>query len=92
MSDPVSKEVEVQNEYGFHLVPAGMFVKTAGEYKAKITVCCRGNGPVPATSIMALVTIQADKGSVIKITADGEDAEEAADALVALVNSKFGED
>ncbi|MFT5122764.1 MAG: phosphocarrier protein HPr [Candidatus Omnitrophota bacterium] len=92
MSEPICKEVTVQNEYGFHLVPAGMFVKTAGQFKAKVTVCCRGNGPVPATSIMALVTIQADKGSVIKITAEGEDADAAADALVDLVNSKFGED
>ena len=89
--DLISREVEIQNEYGFHFVPAGMFVNMASKYDSEITVERDGFDPVPGKSVIALVTIEACKGCKIKINARGADAKQAVDALVDLVDSKFGE-
>jgi len=46
---------------------------------------------VDAKSIMSVMRLAATKGTVVKILADGEDADEAVEALVALVREGFGE-
>jgi len=89
--DVISKEVEIQNEYGFHFVPAGKFVNIASKYNAQITVERDGIEPVEGKSVIALVTIEANKGCKIRINAVGADAKQAVDELVELVDSKFGE-
>ena len=90
-NDVISKEVEIQNEYGFHFVPAGKFVNIASKYQSEITVERDGFDPVPGKSVIALVTIEANKGCRIRINAKGADAEQAVTELAELVDDKFGE-
>ena len=47
---------------------------------------------VTGTSIMGLMMLGAAMGDHIRISADGDDAGIAVDAMAALVNAKFGED
>ena len=66
-------------------------MKVAGEYAAKINVCL-GSMEVCGTSIMGLMMLAASRGAVISVSADGDDAETAVEALSELVRNRFDED
>lgn len=85
------RELKIQNQYGIHARPAALFVKTASRYDCEIMVEKDGN-QVSGKSIMGLMTLEASFGTVLKVSADGADAEEALDELQALVDGKFDED
>lgn len=88
MAEKITREMTLQNRYGMHVRPAGLFAKTASKYDAEIQVENDGN-VVSGKSIMALMTLEAVCGSVLKISASGPQAEEALDDLAALVQRKF---
>lgn len=67
------------------------FVELANRYTSKTEVS-NGVLSVDAKSIMSVMRLAATKGTLLKITADGEDAAEAAEALAALVANGFGDD
>lgn len=76
------------NKYGMHVRPAGLFAKIASRFNADVQVEKDGT-VVSGKSIMALMTLEALCGSVLKVTASGEEATEALDALEGLVKRKF---
>ncbi|HAE62777.1 MAG TPA: phosphocarrier protein HPr [Eubacteriaceae bacterium] len=86
-----SKEVTILNATGLHARPASMFVQEAGKYKSEVNVIKEGK-KINAKSIMGIMAGGISKGTVLTIEAEGEDAQAAVDALVALVESKFGEE
>ena len=88
MAEKITRELTLLNRYGMHVRPAGLFAKTASKYDAEIEVEKDGN-VVSGKSIMALMTLEAVCGSVLKISASGPQAEEALDELAALVARKF---
>ena len=88
MAEKITRELTLLNRYGMHVRPAGLFAKTASKYDAEIEVEKDGN-VVSGKSIMALMTLEAVCGSVLKISASGPQAEEALDELAALVAHKF---
>ena len=88
MAEKITRELTLLNRYGMHVRPAGLFAKTASKYDAEIEVEKDGN-VVSGKSIMALMTLEAVCGSVLKISASGPQAEEALDELTALVARKF---
>jgi PTS hybrid protein len=81
-----SESVELVNESGLHARPAAEFVKTAAKYEASVRV----NG-VDAKSLLAIMALAVPKGARVTVEATGPDAQDAVDALVALVRSGFGE-
>jgi phosphocarrier protein len=87
----VEREVTIVNKYGLHARPAMQFVELANKYNSKIEVS-NGTLAVDAKSIMSVMRLAATKGTVLKLTASGEDAEESVEALVALVEQGFGEE
>jgi phosphocarrier protein HPr len=84
------RELKVLNKLGLHARPAALFVKAASRFVSDITVERAGN-EVSGKSIMGLMTLEAGMGSVLKITADGPDAEAAVNELQKLVENKFFE-
>lgn len=88
MSEKLTREMTLLNRYGMHVRPAGLFAKLASRYDCEIDVEKDGN-VVSGKSIMALMTLEAVCGTVLKVTATGPDAEEALDDLEALVGRKF---
>lgn len=86
----VNKVVTITNATGLHARPASMFVQTAGKYRSKIEVV-KGAARLNAKSIMGIMSGGIAQGTTVTIEADGEDEQEALDALVALVQSNFGE-
>jgi phosphocarrier protein HPr len=85
------RTVRIVNSLGLHARPAVKFVEIAGRHRCHITVR-KDDLEVNGKSIMGVMMLAAEPGSDLVIRADGEDAEAAVDALVALVSSGFGED
>lgn len=88
MADKVTKELKLLNKYGMHVRPAGLFAKTASKFDADVEVEKDGN-VVSGKSIMALMTLEATCGTVLKVTASGPEAEDVIEELEALVARKF---
>ena len=88
MAEKITREFKLLNKYGMHVRPAGLFAKTASKFDAEIEVEKDGN-VVSGKSIMALMTLEAVNGTVLKVTASGPQAGEALDELEALVSRKF---
>ena len=84
----ITRELTLLNRYGMHVRPAGLFAKVASRYDANVEVEKDGN-VVSGKSIMALMTLEATCGTVLKITATGPQATEVIEELEALVNRKF---
>ena len=88
MAEKITREFKLLNKYGMHVRPAGLFAKTASKFDAEIEVEKDGN-VVSGKSIMALMTLEAVNGTVLKVTASGPQANEALDELEALVARRF---
>lgn len=88
MAEKTTRELTLLNRYGLHVRPAGLFAKIASRFDAEITVEKDGS-VVSGKSIMALMTLEATCGTVLKVTAEGPQAKEALDELDALVKRKF---
>ena len=88
MAEKAVREMTLLNKYGMHVRPAGLFAKVASRFDADIEVEKDGN-VVSGKSIMALMTLEAVCGSVLKVSASGAQAKEALDELEALVERKF---
>lgn len=87
----IEKELKILNHSGLHTRPASQFVKTANQFKSDITVY-KGDSSANGKSIISIIALGASKGSTIRLTADGEDEEEAIKALSELIENKFGEE
>ena len=83
-------EAVIKNETGLHARPASVFIKEASKYKSDIIASKDGKEYV-AKSILGILSMSAAKGEVITISAEGSDEEKAVTALVALIESGFGE-
>lgn len=69
----IKKKVKIGNSQGLHARPASLFVKIANKFESDITVR-KGSEAVNGKSIMGLMTLAAQKGSIIEIQASGPDA------------------
>ena len=89
------KRAVLVNSQGLHMRPADMFVRVANRFTAEIRVAKSSqlDRLVDGKSILSILTLAADQGSELLISADGtDDAPAAVDALVELVQSGFAED
>ena len=86
--DKLTKELTLQNKYGMHVRPAGLFAKIASRFNADVEVEKDGN-VVSGKSIMALMTLEAVCGTTLRVTATGPQAREVLEELEALVSRKF---
>ena len=86
----VQREVEIVNRAGMHARPAAEFVKTAGRFASEIRVEKDGL-EVNGKSIMGVLMLAAERGSRLRLSAKGNDAEAAVDALSDLVGRGFEE-
>ena len=86
-----SQDVTVVNQLGMHARAAAKFVHLATRFEAKVRVA-RDRREMDGKSIMGILLLAAARGSTITISAEGTDEHDAVSALVALVESGFGED
>jgi phosphocarrier protein HPr len=86
----VRQDVEIINKLGLHARASTKLTQTASQFKAEIWLE-RNTRRVNAKSIMGVMMLAASKGSKVALEAIGPDETEALEALVALINNRFGE-
>ena len=86
-----SKDVTILNKYGLHARPAAEFVKLANRFASQVWLS-KDDMEVSGKSIMGVMMLAAECGSVVRIRASGEDSGEAVQALCDLITGRFGEE
>lgn len=86
----ITREVTVTNRAGLHTRPASMIVRTASQFDAEFFIEKDGY-EINGKSIIGVMTLAAEQNATLKLLFDGEDEEEAADAMEELFESGFGE-
>ena len=86
-----TRTVTVVNPLGMHARAAAKFVHLATRFQARVRVA-RDLREMDGKSIMGILLLAAARGTLLTISADGVDEEDAVKALTALVESGFGED
>lgn len=84
----VEQSVVVTSPTGLHARPASVFVQTANQFKSEITVRC-GERVANAKSVLNILSLGAQQGAEVVISAKGEDEQEAVAALVELVQNSL---
>lgn len=80
----------ISNKLGLHARASAKLTKLAGSFPCEIWIS-KGERRVNAKSIMGVMMLAAGVGSEVVLQAEGERAQEAIDALLALIHDKFGE-
>ncbi len=80
----------ISNKLGLHARASAKLTKLAGSYPCEVWMS-RGERRVNAKSIMGVMMLAAGLGSVVDVETNGAQEQEAMDALLALINDKFGE-
>ena len=89
---PTSSHVfTILNDKGLHARASARFVEVVEKFESEVIVEKDGL-EASGSSIMGLLMLAASKGTSIKVTLNGYDAEELVLALEELINSKFGEE
>ncbi len=86
----IEKEVIVTNRAGLHTRPASMIVRAASQFKSEFYIHKDGY-EINGKSIIGVMTLAAEQGATLMLQFDGEDEQEAFDALAALFKDGFGE-
>ncbi|MDO9151086.1 MAG: HPr family phosphocarrier protein [Methylotenera sp.] len=87
----ISKELEIINKLGLHARASTKLTQAAGKFASEVWITRNGRR-VNAKSIMGVMMLAAAQGSIVTLEASGGDEAAAIDALVMLINSRFGED
>ncbi|OUM04198.1 HPr family phosphocarrier protein [Variovorax sp. JS1663] len=86
----IKTSVTISNKLGLHARASAKLTKLAGSYPCEVWLS-RGDRRVNAKSIMGVMMLAAGIGVTVEIETNGEREQEALDAIVALMNDKFGE-
>jgi phosphocarrier protein HPr len=87
----IRTQTTIINKLGLHARAATKFANTANQFASDIEVVCNGRA-VDGKSIMSLMLLAAAKGTEIELATDGEDQDQAMQALLDLIADKFGEE
>lgn len=87
----LTKTITVSNQLGLHARASAKLVSTAERFQAEV-VLDKDGLTANAKSIMGIMMMAAGFGTELKLTAEGDDAQAALDAVVQLFADKFGEE
>ena len=86
----LNREIEINNKLGLHARASAKFTQLAGQFASDVFLTRNGRR-VNAKSIMGVMMLAASKGSKVILEVDGTDESDAMQALVRLIEDKFGE-
>jgi phosphocarrier protein len=87
----VEQEVRVTNRAGIHARPAALIVQTASRYESRILLG-KESEQINAKSIMGIITLGAGYDTTLRLTVEGPDEQEAANAVATLFENRFQEE
>jgi phosphocarrier protein HPr len=82
--------VTISNKLGLHARASAKLTKLAGSFPCEVWMS-KGERRINAKSIMGVMMLAAGLGSEVSLDTSGERQDEALQALLALINDKFGE-
>ncbi len=86
----IQTRIRISNKLGLHARASAKLTKLAGGFASEIHLSRNGRR-VNAKSIMGVMMLAAGLGTEIEIETEGEDEQQAMDALRAIIDAKFGE-
>lgn len=87
----IERDVTVRNRAGLHTRPASMLVQTASQFDSDVFLR-RDDYEINGKSVIGVMTLAAEQGACLTLVVDGEDEEEAVEALADLFDDGFGEE
>jgi phosphocarrier protein len=86
----IKSDITISNKLGLHARASAKLTKLAGSFPCEVWMA-KGERRVNAKSIMGVMMLAAGIGSTVTLETDGEQEQQAHDALRALIDDKFGE-
>ncbi|MEY2659931.1 MAG: hypothetical protein RLZZ123_1103 [Pseudomonadota bacterium] len=86
----IQTRVTISNKLGLHARASAKLSKLAGSFPCEVWLT-RNDRRINAKSIMGVMMLAAGLGAEVELETDGEQEQQAMDALLALFNDKFGE-
>jgi phosphocarrier protein HPr len=86
----IKTQITISNKLGLHARASAKLTKLAGSFRSEVFMT-RGGRRVNAKSIMGVMMLAAGLGSEVELEVQGEDESAATQALLNLINDKFGE-
>ena len=86
----IKTEITISNKLGLHARASAKLTKLAGSFPCEVWMR-KGERRINAKSIMGVMMLAAGLGAVVELETDGPEEQAAMDALVALIEDKFGE-
>jgi phosphocarrier protein len=86
----IKQSITISNKLGLHARASAKLTKLAGSFQSDVFMT-RNDRRVNAKSIMGVMMLAAGIGSIVEVEVTGADEQVALDALLALINDKFGE-
>ncbi len=86
----ITRDITVTNQAGLHTRPASMIVRTAARFKSDFYIQ-KDDYEINGKSIIGVMTLAAEQGASLTLIFEGDDEQEASDAIVQLFAQGFGE-
>ena len=86
----IKNSITISNKLGLHARASAKLTKLAGSYPCEVWMS-KGERRINAKSIMGVLMLAAGLGTQVEVETDGAQEQEAMNALLALIDDKFGE-
>ncbi|MFZ6773978.1 HPr family phosphocarrier protein [Undibacterium sp. SXout7W] len=86
----IQQEIEIVNKLGLHARASAKFTQLASKHSCEVWLSRNGRR-VNGKSIMGVMMLAAGKGAKVLLETNGADEQACFDAILALINDKFGE-
>ena len=86
----LKQEIEISNKLGLHARASAKMTQTAAQFQSEVFIA-KAARRVNAKSIMGVMMLAAGMGTIVVVETSGADEVEAMEAILALINDKFGE-
>jgi len=86
------RQVTIGSKVGLHARPASLFAKAVKNTGIPVKIAKDGQSPVNAASLLSLLTLGAEFGEQVTLSAEGEGAENALDELAAMLGRELDTD
>ena len=81
------RNATIASSVGLHARPAGLFIAAVNAQSVTVTISKGGSAPMNAASILSIMSLGAAHGDVVTLSAEGDGADAALAALVALLET-----
>jgi phosphocarrier protein len=86
------RQVTIGSKVGLHARPASLFAKAVKNAGIPVKIAKGGRPPVNAASLLSLLTLGAEFGEEVTLSAEGDGADAALDELAAMLGSDLDQD